>query len=121
MGRCQWCHTKGHSLQKCPVFHDKHPAIHPPAPPTYLSNAPQAHVATASASSGSPQWLLDSGASPHVTQDLHNLALRNPYDGTEEIVIGDGSGLPIMHTGSTLLSTSSHKLSLSNVLCVPDM
>ncbi|RVW15644.1 Retrovirus-related Pol polyprotein from transposon RE2 [Vitis vinifera] len=66
-------------------------------------------------------WLLDSGASHHVTTDLHNLALHSPFDGTNEIMIGDGSGLPISHTGSTSLTTPSHSFTLSNVLCVPTM
>lgn len=34
-------------------------------------------------------------ASHHITQDLANLSLYQPYDGTEEILIGDGSGLPL--------------------------
>ena len=45
-------------------------------------------------------WLLDSGASHYVTNDLNNLSLHALYDGTEELVIGDGSSLPISNTGS---------------------
>lgn len=121
LGRCQWCHTKGHSLQKCHVFLEKHPSVRPPPTPHYSSTQPQAHAAQFSATNNSTQWLLDSGASHHVTQDLSNLSLHHPYDGTEEIVIGDGSGLPITHSGFTSLSTPSKSLSLSNVLCVPTM
>ncbi|KAE8725678.1 hypothetical protein F3Y22_tig00008262pilonHSYRG00055 [Hibiscus syriacus] len=79
----------------------------------------QANVATTHPSNTT--WLLDSGASHHVTTDHNNLALHNPYDGTNEIMIGDGSGLPISHTSSTSLTTPSYSFSLSNVLCVPTM
>lgn len=120
LGRCQWCHTKGHSLQKCLVFQGKHPSIRPPPPPSFSTN-PQAHVAQASASMVSPQWLLDSGASHHVTQDLANLSLHQPYDGAEEIIIGDGSGLPITHTGSVSFTQTPNSLTLSNVLYVFNM
>ncbi|KAJ9557506.1 hypothetical protein OSB04_012120 [Centaurea solstitialis] len=113
--RCQWCHTKGHSLQNTLPF------VHPVPHLTYISNPPQANVATASAPTGSTPWLLDSGASHHVAHDLSNLSLHQPYDGTEEVVIGDGTGLPITHTGSTLITTLLRSLRLSNVLCVPNM
>ena len=66
-------------------------------------------------------WLLDSGASHHVTSDLSNLFLHSPYQGSDDIMIGDGSALPITHTGSTTISTSSRTFTLENVLCVPSM
>lgn len=106
LGKCQWCHARGHSLQKCRVFLSKHPTITPPPSPGYSTSAPQVNVATASASTPSSSWLLDSGASHHITQDLSNLSLHKPYDGNEEIMIGDGSGLPITHTGSAYGGTS---------------
>jgi hypothetical protein len=36
-------------------------------------------------------------------------------------MIGDGSNLPITHTGSTSLKTPHHTFTLNNVLCVPSM
>ncbi|KAH7543814.1 hypothetical protein JRO89_XS15G0024100 [Xanthoceras sorbifolium] len=66
-------------------------------------------------------WLLDSGASYHVTSDLNNLLLHSPYSGTDDIMIGDGLALPITHTGSTCLKTPQTTFSLNNVLCVPSM
>ena len=47
-----------------------------------------AHVATSSAKE-SLSWLLDNGASYHVTADLNNLTLHAPYDGPDDIVIED--------------------------------
>ena len=79
-----------------------------------------AHVST-SPSSASPPWLLDSGASHHVTVDHNNLNLHASYDGPDDVVIGDGIGLHITHSGSTSLSIPSRSFTLQNVLCVPNM
>ncbi|KAJ9541873.1 hypothetical protein OSB04_028379 [Centaurea solstitialis] len=121
-GTCQWCHTKGHSLHLCPVFQQRFPSARPPPRPTFNMTSPQAHVATANTSGTTSPWLLDTGATHHVTHDLSNLALHQPYDGTEEIVIGDGAGVPITHTDSTsFLTSSAIPLILSNILCAPRM
>ncbi|KAH7690226.1 hypothetical protein IHE45_02G032900 [Dioscorea alata] len=64
-------------------------------------------------------WLLDSGATHHVTHDLDNLALHSPYDGTEELIIGDGLGLAISNTGSTSLLTNTTTFNLNHIICVP--
>ena len=79
-----------------------------------------AHVATSSATESLP-WLLDSGASPHVTADLNNLTLHAPYDDPDDNAIDDGTGLHITHSGTTSLSTSSNSFTLHNVLCVSHM
>uniref|UniRef100_A0A0D3AH30 Retrovirus-related Pol polyprotein from transposon TNT 1-94-like beta-barrel domain-containing protein n=2 Tax=Brassica oleracea var. oleracea TaxID=109376 RepID=A0A0D3AH30_BRAOL len=46
----------------------------------------------------SSTWLLDSGASHHMTSDLANLSLHTPYNGGDDVILGDGSGLNISHT-----------------------
>lgn len=76
---------------------------------------------TASSTTSTPSWLLDSGASHHVTSDLTNLSMHTPYNGSDDIMIGDGSGLPITHICSTYLATSKNNFHLNNVLCVPGM
>ena len=77
-----------------------------------------AHVVTSSAME-SPPWLLDNGASHHVTVDLNNLTLHVHYDGPNDI--GDGTRLHITHSGTTSLSTPSNSFTLHNVLCVSHM
>nr|GME02242.1 Retrovirus-related Pol polyprotein from transposon RE1 [Ipomoea batatas] len=120
LGRCQWCNVQGHVLFHCSVFRGQYPNVQfPPRPTRKQEVKPQAHVAATS--SVAPSWLLDSGASHHVTTDLSNLALHTPYDGTDEVMIGNGSGLPISHTGFISLPSTSKSFSLSNVLCVPTM
>jgi hypothetical protein len=66
-------------------------------------------------------WLLDSGASHHVTADLDNLSLHSPYNGHDDVMIGDGTSLSITHTGSTKISSPHFTFKLSNILCVPTM
>ena len=78
------------------------------------------HFVTSSATESQP-WLLDSGVSHHITVDFNNLTLHAPYDGLDDIVISDGIGLHITHSGTTSLSTSSNSFTLHNVLSVLHM
>ena len=64
-------------------------------------------------------WIMDSGATHHLTSDLDNLALHQPYHGNDKVLIGDGSGLPITHSGSLSLPSTTRPLTLTDVLCVP--
>ncbi|RVW63492.1 Retrovirus-related Pol polyprotein from transposon RE2 [Vitis vinifera] len=59
-------------------------------------------------------WLLDSGTSHHVMSDLSNLSLHSPYQGFDDIMIGDRSVIPITHTCSTTIPTSSRTFTLQN-------
>ena len=43
------------------------------------------------------------------------------YEGSESVMVGDGSFLPITHTGSTSLATISGNLPLNDVLVCPDI
>jgi len=65
------------------------------------------------------KWLVDSAASHNMTTDLSNLTINSEYDGTDEVVIGDGSGLPVSHIGSLSLKTFNHVFHLRDTLCVP--
>ena len=52
---------------------------------------------------------------------LSNLSLDSPYQGYDDIMIGDGLTLPITHTGSITILISSRTFTLQNVFCVPSM
>ena len=97
---------------------------HSPAQPSSAPHNhqwhPTAHVAT-SPSLASPPWLLNSGASHHVIDNLNNLNFHAPYDGPDDVVIGDGIGPHITHLGSTSLFIPSSSFTLHNVFCVPNM
>lgn len=64
---------------------------------------------------------MTAGAAHHILFDLSNLALHSPFQGTDEVIIGNDSTLRITHTGSTFLPLSSRPLSLHCVLYVPQM
>ncbi|CAL2247311.1 unnamed protein product [Prunus armeniaca] len=105
-GFCQWCGTQGHSAKRCPQLQF--------GPHNQLVANPTTH----GRSTSSPTWLLDSSASHHVTSNVNTLSGASPYDGPDEIIIGNGSGLGITHVGSTTIpSSSSQSFTLSNVLC----
>ncbi|GKV41609.1 hypothetical protein SLEP1_g49115 [Rubroshorea leprosula] len=102
---CQLRHNSGHFAHNCPFYRVQQ---HPP----HANFASSPNIA-------SEDWLLDSGATHHVTTDLANLALHSEYLGPDELQIGDGIGLKITHVGDTTLPTSSTSFPLRNVLCVP--
>ena len=70
-------------------------------------------------SSFTSEWILDLGASHHITANLGNLPLHYPYLGHDDVLISNGNKLFISHIGSLTLNASSNLLTLDNVLCVP--
>lgn len=119
LGRCQACGTQGHSVQRCPSFR-----IVSADTGSHINNNPQWRptVNTALLNKQHPDaWLMDSGASHHVTSDMNNLASHMQYTGPDGIMIGNGANLPITHTGSLSLTTPSRHFTLSNVLYAPAM
>ena len=68
------------------------------------------------------EWLADSGANAHITNNLENLTIQQPFEGNDMVAIGNGSGLKIDNAGSTLLhsSNSSSDFHLKNVLHCPN-
>ncbi|KAG7533110.1 Zinc finger CCHC-type superfamily [Arabidopsis thaliana x Arabidopsis arenosa] len=118
-GRCQICSVHGHSARRCPQLQSITGASSPSAAP-FTPWQPRANLAIGS--NYSPvNWLLDSGATHHITNDLANLSMHQPYNGGDDVLIGDGSPLTISHTGSTLLPSLSRDLKLNKVLYVPDI
>jgi hypothetical protein len=64
----------------------------------------------------------DSGATHHLIADLANLNVRaNEYQGQENIRVGNGTGLPIKHVGTTHILTPSSSFQLNDVLHVPQI
>ena len=67
------------------------------------------------------EWYPDSGATSHVTNSTRHLQKSQPYHGGDTVMIGDVSYLPIKHTGSTVIGSSSGKLPLNDVVVCPQI
>lgn len=68
-----------------------------------------------------PNWYLDTGATDHITSDLDCLAIRERYNGGEQVHVGNGAGLRILHIGHSSITTSMRPLALRNILHVPQI
>ncbi|KAL0800712.1 hypothetical protein Bca101_055887 [Brassica carinata] len=98
---CQICGCGGHHALKC--YHRFYNSYQ-------LEEIPQALAAiriTDITDEGGSEWYPDSGATAHVTNSTRNLQQSQPYHGSDTVMIGDGSYLPITHTGSTVIGSSS--------------
>jgi hypothetical protein len=101
--KCQYCDQFGHVAKQFPKLHTKKAT---------------ANCTTAS-QSPHQRWLIDSAASHNITSQVSNLHLHSQYDGTDEVLIGDGSGLKITHSGSLSLPFPKHTFQVQDTLCVP--
>ena len=66
-------------------------------------------------------WYTDTGATNHVTSDLSNLSFHSEYEGGDQIALGNGAGLAISRSGSSLINTPSKPLKLNHILHVPEI
>ncbi|KAG7547402.1 GAG-pre-integrase domain [Arabidopsis suecica] len=112
---CQICGKPGHPALKC--WHRFNNSYQYEELPSALA----ALRITDVTEHGGNEWVGDSGATAHVTNSPHHLQRAHSYAGSDQIMIGDGNFLPITHTGSTSLQTTSGKLPLNDVLVCPDI
>lgn len=92
--QCQLCQKFGHTADVC-------------------RSKSQNHF-EAKANFASSSWILDSGATHHLTTEPYNL---EESTGNEGISMGDGKTIPITHTGSTLIQVSNSAFRLCNTMC----
>jgi hypothetical protein len=92
----------------------------PSAPPYSFDHAAMIHAAMSNGQyQQQPEWIVDSGASSHVTGKTGNLTSSHSNLGSNSryIIVGNGSKLPILAVGSVQIS--SLPLLLQNVLVSP--
>lgn len=66
-------------------------------------------------------WYPDSGATNHITADSTAVPNSTTYDGQGNIIVGNGSTLPIARVVSNVISSTSKPLILRNMLHAPDI
>ncbi|PKU65158.1 Retrovirus-related Pol polyprotein from transposon TNT 1-94 [Dendrobium catenatum] len=108
---CQICTKRGHSADVCWHRHNSKYV-----PPTANSQA-----LMAASDITSTDWYLDSGASSHMTNNQDNMTQSSNYNGSDQVIVGDGRAIPIAHSGAGILPTPERKLQLSNLLHLPDI
>lgn len=97
-GKCQICKEQGHSALFCDQFK-------------------QLQANTAQTGTNNGDWLFDSGATNHITNNVDNLTGAMDYVDTDAVTIGNGKVLSIEHVGKSQISS----LNIPNTLHIPDM
>ncbi|KAJ1698432.1 hypothetical protein LUZ63_006944 [Rhynchospora breviuscula] len=115
-GPCQICTKANHSAKVCYFRYEPDP-VWKPRPPQAARQAFATHLQPPTTSSS--DWVLDSGATNHVTSDLNNLSAFFAYPGADNLQIGNGNGLKILHLGSVSLNLAGFSVQLHDVLHVP--
>jgi hypothetical protein len=115
---CQICGKPNHQALDC--YHRMDYSYQGRHPPSQLA-AMVAHTNSQFGEEEQP-WYADSGANHHITADLENLNLsQEPYQGTADVAVGNGSGLQIANTGSSSLIAHNSSFKLNHVLHCPDV
>ncbi|GAB2303132.1 hypothetical protein Dimus_038280 [Dionaea muscipula] len=115
---CQHCGRPFHTADKC-----YHLISFPNQQQEPIENQPSedatAMIATAVTSNANAPtiWLLDSGASHHMTNDIHMLHNVVSYPTTDGVIIGNGEKMFVSHYGKSNIGT----LSLDHVLLIPQL
>lgn len=115
---CQICNKPNHTAWNC--WHRMDSSFQPSLMTYPPQSSTKAFVAS-SALTSVPDWFVDSAATHHLTNDLYNMHLYQPYTGPEQVLVGNGSTLPIQHSGKGILPTPTHSFRLNQVLHVPSL
>ena len=110
--QCQICGKLGHLA--IDYYQRMNFAYQDKNPPSKLA----AMAATNNPSQVEEMWLTDTGAIDHITANTNNFTTQAPYNGSDQVVVGNGQNLPINTIGNTHLYTQTHKFCLNNVLHV---
>jgi len=110
---CQICGERGHNALTC--WHRFNNSYQPDDLPQALTAMQITDITDHSGS----EWVTDSAATAHITNSPRHLQQTKSYAGSDSVMVGNGNFLPITHTGSTSLVSTSGKLHLKDVLVCP--
>lgn len=102
------------------LFYDASQAANTSSAMFTLSPIPQACVSTPD-TVGDNAWYPDLKATHLLTKSPSALDHISPYTGLGKVYVGNGSSLPVLHTGQTYLLTHSHPLYMRSLLFVPSI
>ena len=80
----------------------------------------QAMVASPS-SSFNDSWFLDTDATHHLSHNEGQLSNIQPYQGKNQVMVGNGKQLPISNIGSKYFHSSHKSFQLQDVFHVPQL
>uniref|UniRef100_A0A2N9F8N5 Integrase catalytic domain-containing protein n=1 Tax=Fagus sylvatica TaxID=28930 RepID=A0A2N9F8N5_FAGSY len=112
---CQICGKLGHQALDC--YHRMDFAYQGRHPPARL--AAMASTSNSSQIQAGETWLTDTGATDHLTSNLDNLTGHTPYQGHDQVAVGNGQAIPIKNVGTGQLSTQICNFQLHNLLHSP--
>jgi hypothetical protein len=104
--QCQLCLKIVHTAKKCWYHYEE-------------DTSDQCNAALATSFGGENQWYTDSGATDHITGDLDQLIMHEPYHDNNQIHVVNGSCISITRIGNSIIPTPSRHLVLNNVLHFP--
>jgi hypothetical protein len=111
---CQICGKTSHQALDC--FHRMDFSYQGRHPPPQLA----AMAAQTNATLDDQEWFADSGANAHITNNLENLTIQQPFEGNDTVEVGNGSGLTIDNAGSALIHTPKSDFHLNKILHCPN-
>jgi histone deacetylase 1/2 len=141
-GPCQICARNNHDAAICwyryepqsakpqargynPHSNSRVPHFNPYARPTANLALPQFYPSYPDPDTiSSAGWYPDSGASHHLTYNPYNLAYRTPYQGQDQVLMGNGQGLSINSLGQSNFYSPNNpnvELKLKDLLHVPNI
>ncbi|XP_068308687.1 uncharacterized protein [Pyrus communis] len=111
--QCQICQRFGHSAIDC--FNRLNMSYEGRVPSSRLQAYTAAPSSRASAAAPSvQQWLFDSGANSHITNDVNHLQNPREYHGTDQIRgVNGGPGYSLNHQGYRCLDPTTGRVFLS--------
>ncbi|CAB78643.1 reverse transcriptase like protein [Arabidopsis thaliana] len=98
---CQICGKHGHHALNC--WHRFDNSYQLDVLPQAL---PATQITDITDHSGS-EWVTDSAATAHITNSPRHLQQTKSYAGSDSVMVGNGNFLPITHTGSTSIGSTS--------------
>ena len=86
----------------------------------YQGRHPPAKLAAMASTSNGTQagesWLTDTGATNHLTANMNNLNVHTPYQGNDQVAVGNGQSIPINNIGTGQLCTKLYNFRLQSLL-----